>query len=111
MLLGGGGALLLVLPAPGRAPRGLALSRAGRCGAAFLAPSFGATPGLRLSGVTPPGVLRAPGASGGFTPGGDELDGAVVEGVRVDGLATAGELDRDVPGEADDPPGAGAALD
>jgi hypothetical protein len=65
-------------------------------------PLLGGALGLRLPGVTPPpGVVGVPGASGGFTPGGEELDGGVVDGVRVDGVATDGDVeDWDVEGGA-----------
>jgi hypothetical protein len=67
-----------------------------------------------LSGVTPPpGVVRVPGASGGVTPGGDEFEGAALEGDRlVDGATAAGADDcEDGADDDDDEPGGAAADD
>jgi hypothetical protein len=57
--------------------------------------AFGVVLGFKLPGVTPPpGVVGVPGASGGVTPGGDELDGAVLEGdLLVDGAPDEGDGD------------------
>ena len=54
---------------------------------------FGVALGFKLPGVTPPpGVVGVPGASGGVTPGGDELDGAAFEGdLLVDGAPLEGD--------------------
>jgi hypothetical protein len=72
--------------------------------------AVGVALGFRFPGVTPLlGVVGVPGASGGVTPGGDELDGAAFEGdLLVDGAPLEGdgacEDDAD-----DDAPPAGAA--
>jgi hypothetical protein len=72
--------------------------------------AFGVALGFRFPGVTPLlGVVGVPGASGGVTPGGDELDGAAFEGDRlVDGapLEDDGACEDDAD---DDAPPAGAA--
>jgi hypothetical protein len=75
-----------------------------------LAGAVGVAPGFRFPGVTPPlGVIGVPGASGGVTPGGDELDGAAFEG---DLLVVGAPLEGDGTCEDDaddDAPPAGAA--
>jgi hypothetical protein len=72
--------------------------------------AFGVALGFRFPGVTPPlGVVGVPGASGGVTPGGDELDGAAFDGdLLVDGAPL--KDDGACEGDADDgAPPAGAA--
>jgi len=57
--------------------------------------------------MPPAGLVGAPGVSGGFAPGGDELEGGVVAGdvVELEGAADELEVDED-----DDPPPPGGAA-
>ena len=72
--------------------------------------AFGVALGFKLPGATPPlGVVGVPGASGGVTPGGDELDGAALEGdLLVDGAPLEGDGACEDDADDDGPP-AGAA--
>jgi hypothetical protein len=68
-------------------------------------PPFGVAPGFALPGATPPlgagaGAAGDLGDSGGLTPGGEEFDGGVRDGVVVEGEAVEGA--DDVDGCADD---------
>jgi hypothetical protein len=68
-----------------------------------LVPLFGVALGFTLAGATPPlgfGTAGELGDSGGLTPGGEEFDGGVREGVVVEGEAAEGG--DDVDGCADD---------
>ena len=80
-------------------------------GVTFSGVPFGATLGSRLSGVTPPpSVVPVPGASGGITPGGDEFEGAALEGDRlVDGATAEGDDDGEDGADDAEPGGAAAA--
>jgi hypothetical protein len=72
---------------------------------------FGGPLGFKLPGVTPPpGIVGVPGASGGVTPGGDELEGAAFEGDRlVDGATAEGDDDGEDGADDAEPGGAAAA--
>ena len=60
---------------------------------------------MRSPGVIPPaGLVGVPGVSGGFAPGGDELEGGVVAGDVVELEGAADDEDDDPP-----PPGGAAA--
>jgi hypothetical protein len=66
-------------------------------------PLLGVAPGFTLQGATPPfgvGAAGEVGDSGGLTPGGEEFDGGVHDGVVVEGDAVEGA--DDVDGCADD---------
>jgi hypothetical protein len=115
VLLAAGGVVLLGL-LPGRelfgvVPLlGLLLLGLVLLGVEPLLGAFGVALGFKLPGVTPPpGVVGVPGASGGVTPGGDELEGAACEGDRlVDGAPLEGEGACEDDADDDAPP-AGAA--
>jgi hypothetical protein len=72
---------------------------------------FGVALGFKFPGVIPPGgVVGVPGASGGFTPGGDEFDGGAFAGdLLVDGAPELG--DGDCEDGADDDEDEGAELE